>query len=92
MPKGFSEETKREVYEAQNGYDYFSLEPIDDFHHIVPNTKTNRKLYPLFINSPFNCLGVSRLSHIEKKSLFVISHKRTQMYEEYLRGLKNDQR
>ena len=87
--KGFPEEVRIAVFDAQNGYckDPDCLNKIDDFHHKLPNTKTNRKLFPLFINSPFNCTGLCRHTHTQKRHLFKITVQEAGMYEDYLRKL-----
>lgn len=93
MPKGFSIEVQRNILEAQNGYCAVKncYEVIEDFHHCLPNTKANRKLYPLFIDSPFNCKGLCRPCHINRSHLFRISDKEARMYEDFLRRLKGKQ-
>ena len=89
LTKGFSEETRQAVYGAQNGRCKICVEPIVDFHHKLPNTKINRKLFPLFINSVFNCAGLSRDCHTNKSYLFKVTEKEAQMYENWLKKLAN---
>ena len=37
-----------------------------DFHHVLPNTKVNRKLYKLYIDSVWNLMLVFHDAHITK--------------------------
>ena len=62
-PKGFSEEVRKEICEAQRWVCFLCLNRIDDFHHKLSNTNANRKLFPRFLNSPFNCVGLCRGCH-----------------------------
>jgi hypothetical protein len=58
-------------------------ERASEIHHIVPNTKSNVKKFPLFINSPFNLIPVSRECH-DTKNIRTITLKQAQIYESYL--------
>lgn len=80
----FSPETKRAVFEAQNGYSLLGLEKITDFHHKLPNNTANRKRFPLFIHSPMNCAGLSRRVHTNESHLYRITEKEASVYEKYL--------
>ena len=85
--KGFSEEVRREVYEAQNCMcgAIGCLEHADSCHHRVHNTATNRKLYPRFIHSPFNAVYLCNKCHdSEAIQQFKIPYKVAAMYEKYL--------
>lgn len=84
----FSNETKRAVFEAQNGISKEGLEPITDFHHKLPNTKANRRRFPLFIHSPFNCVGLSRGTHTNKSHLYRVTIKEAEMYEKFLEEME----
>ncbi len=86
MFKGFSEELKQEVSTAQNGKCYLCTKPIVDYHHCLPNTEVNRKLFPAFLNSPFNCRGLCRHCHEQRKAELKISENEAAMYELYLTG------
>ena len=88
--KGFSQETREAVYNAQNGYsaEIGSVEKIHSIHHKLPNTAPNRKRFPLFIHSPFNAVGLSENTHKNKPHLFTITLKEAQMYEDFLTELK----
>jgi len=40
------------------------IRPMTELHHAgIHNTKTNRKLYPILIHSPFNLVGVDKWYH-----------------------------
>ena len=79
-----------DIYNAQNGFCCVAgcCDRIDDFHHLVHNTKVNRKKYPLFIDSPMNLVGVCQHHHKEwtrypeTKGDYV--NKLAHVYEEYL--------
>lgn len=88
--KTFSIETQKAIFEAQHGICKVlnCYEPIVDFYHRVRNTKTNQKLYPLLINSVFNCTGLCRVCHINNSHLFNITNYEAEIYEDFLRGLK----
>jgi len=90
MTETFSEETRNAVYEAQNGYCATEgcLNPIHSFHHKLHNTKGNRKLFPLFIHSVFNCVGLCYNCHKNKSHLFRITEALAKVYEYFLRNLK----
>jgi len=88
MEKGwFPQAIRIAVHNAQNGKCYLCLNEIVDFHHKVPNTKCNRKLLPLFLISPFNCVGLCRECHEKKKGELYIPMALALVYEEYLHGL-----
>jgi len=82
----FSEETRIKVHEAYNGYCGFlgcSKEGID-FCHRKENTETNRKLYPHFIQSVFNCVLGCRDCHTERNHQIKITDRQAQLYENEL--------
>jgi hypothetical protein len=91
MAKTFSRDTINAIIDAQNGYCGVEncFERIVDCHHILHNTKAHQKLFPLFLQSPFNAIGLCRRHHQgPEKEQFKITEKQALMYEEYLRGLK----
>ena len=56
-----------------------------DIHHRLHNTKPNRKLFPLFIQSPMNGVGTCRDDHDSGAiEVFKITEKEARMYEEWL--------
>jgi len=84
MEKTFSQEVRGSILKAQNGYSKGSLEPIHSFHHMLPNTKANRKRCPLFIQSPMNCVGLSLRDHTHKAHKYRITEAEAQVYEDWL--------
>ena len=88
--KSFSIEVQRNIFECQNGVCKVAncYEPIVDFHHKISNTKANKKLYPLFINSPMNCKGLCRECHTERSHLFRITDNEAKVYESWLNRRK----
>lgn len=69
MKKYFSEETKRLAFSMSAGYcqcRHECTERATEFHHRLSNTKVNQKLYPLFLQSIFNCLPVHKSCHERK--------------------------
>ena len=89
--EGFSRETKESVDRAQHGYCRLCDRRIADFHHRVHNTATNRKLFPVFIQSIFNCVGLCRQCHTHKTHLVSILLDEAVEYEQALRELKGDE-
>jgi len=90
--KGFPDEVKRDIFECQNGICRVlnCYEPIVDFHHKLSQSKVNKRLYPLFINSPFNCVGLCRDCHTNRSHLFRVTEKEAEIYERFLNQNKND--
>lgn len=86
----FSEETKQAIAEAQNFYcaKKECNNTIHSFHHQLHNTKYYRLKYPLFIHSPFNCVGLCNNDHLNFHYLFEINENIAKVYEDYLRELK----
>jgi hypothetical protein len=64
---------------------------IHSFHHRLKNTETNRKLFPLFIDSPMNCAGLCEQHHVRHASVesLDITEEEAKNYEEFLESLKN---
>lgn len=85
--KTFSGEVRQDMLLASNGYCQCSekcLLTVMEFDHIVPNTKANNKLFPLFLHSPFNCRPINRGCHMQKgKSSITLGQ--AKVYEEYLK-------
>jgi 5-methylcytosine-specific restriction endonuclease McrA len=87
--KGFSKEVREAVVRSQHGYcDLCANKERLEVHHRVPNTKTNNKLFPLFLHSIFNAIALCYGCHTYKKHEYNISLDKAREYEEYLRGLK----
>lgn len=87
----FSDGVKQAEYDAHNGYCRIENcgQKIDDYHHRFPNTKVNQKLFPLFLQSIFNCAGICRHHHQRHTMVpgLKITEAETRIYEEYLRCL-----
>ena len=88
--KGFGEEVRTEIGKAQNGKCKRCRKDIVDFHHMLHNTKVNRKLFPLLIDSVFNCVGLCRDCHDNHKHKYRISLGLAAVYEYALNKLKMD--
>jgi hypothetical protein len=85
--KTFSDKTKTQVYEAQNGYCKGCLNKIHSYHHKLPNNKANRRKFPLFIHSPFNGVGLCLDCHTNKDHLYTITEQEAEGYERFLQEL-----
>lgn len=84
--QGFSPETRQAIFDSQGGMCAVKgcLNPIHSFHHCKANTKTNRKLYPLFLQSIFNCKGLCIKHHINY-AIWNITDALCRAYETWLR-------
>ena len=91
MDKTFSDEVKKAVCEAQNGFcrTRECLEKIHSFHHKLKNTAANREKHPLLIHSVLNCAGLCLDCHTNKDYLHRITEKESEIYERYLEKLKS---
>lgn len=78
------DDVKKLIFRAQNGRCDLCAEDIVDFHHKLHNTKTNRKLFPLFIDSAFNIVGLCRCCHAQFNYEFNMNEDMARAYEEYL--------
>ena len=85
----FSQLVRQLVNDAQFGFCKDCHEPILDFHHRIPNTKTNRRLYPNFIQSVFNCVGLCRHHH-EHYAKYNLMSEEVMSYEIWLRDFAQD--
>ena len=65
------------------------IEEATEFHHMLSNTKTNRKLYPLFVKSLFNCTPIAHGCHMTK-TLPRIDERYAEAFEWYLHAVKHD--
>ena len=88
--EGFSMETKRAIARGQHNYCAGCEKKIVDIHHKVHNTATNRKLFPLFIQSVFNGVGLCRRCHQDSAEVFCISLDMAVEYEQELSLLKTE--
>ena len=85
--KTFSDEVRVSMLEASYGYCQCTKHcgrTAEQAHHIVPNTKVNRKLYPLFIQSPFNLRYLNHICHLNKPLPEKPNETTLKVYEEYL--------
>ena len=82
----FPQEVKEKALKISNGYCCHRedcLEKVTEFHHELPNTEPNRKRFPLFIKSIFNCCPINHGCHMTKR-LPTIKEPAAQAYEWYL--------
>lgn len=87
--KTFSPRTREMMLRVSNGKCQCSFEcvkQVTEFHHKLPNTKVNQKLFPLFLQSPFNCLPINNDCHMSKPKIKVSESEAT-VFEEFLKDL-----
>ena len=91
IAKPFPEHVIRAVYNAQGGLCAVEgcRNKIVDYHHRKHNTKTNNKLYPLFIPSIFNCKGLCTKHHTNYAQ-WNITDALCRAYEEWLERFMTD--
>lgn len=85
----FSPEVRRLSALASNGYCQCSADCVEkatEFHHRVPNTKVNQQLYPIFLQSIFNCCHIAHGCHMTKP-LPKMREADAAVYEIYLRQI-----
>lgn len=63
---------------------YGWAEAPTELHHRIHNTKVNRKLYPLYIDSVWNLAAVSHWSHMAFPSWGRISYREAAARERFL--------
>jgi len=85
----FSNKVKQAIMDAQNGFCgmkdcYIQIHSI---HHKLHNTEYNRKRFPLFLQSPFNAVGLCAKCHRDYSRHFEVSEFEAEMYEEFLNDL-----
>ncbi|MFA5048567.1 MAG: hypothetical protein WC516_06105 [Patescibacteria group bacterium] len=89
----FSQEIREQLYKANRGYCSIPgcTNKAKECHHILHNTLVNQKKFPLFLQSPFNCAILCRDCHMKYStfSWLKITEKQAEVYESYLKGLKN---
>ena len=78
----FSQEVREKALYITGGYCEYDgcLKKATEFHHMLSNTKTNRNLFPRFIDSIFNCMPICNDCHMSKPKV-KISERRAEMYE-----------
>lgn len=81
----FSEEVRKRAYIITNGFCEYEgcVNKATEFHHKLANTSLNRKLYPKFIDSIFNCMPICSDCHMTKPKV-KISERRASIYESSL--------
>ena len=92
---GFTSEIRAAIFRAQHGRCKICVKQIQDCHHRLENTASNRKLFPLYLNSIFNGVGLCRDCHVNKTHEPEIrkpSLSEASEYENYLEELKNGNR
>lgn len=88
----FSHDVREAESNAHSGFcrvkDCFSK--VHSFHHRIPNTQVNLKLFPLFLQSAFNCAGVCEMHHVHHAAVpgLDISVREAAAYEQYLQNQK----
>lgn len=84
--KDFPKELKIQIAEAHNGYCAHEKchRKVHSIHHRVPNTKANQKLFPLFLQSPFNAVPLCEYCHREFAHFYKISYKVAELFEQWL--------
>ena len=78
--------TRELAFRQNGGYCMCSkecLEMSNEIHHKLPNTKVNKKKYPLFLESIFNLCPINHDCHMSKP-LPTISDWQAQIYEQWL--------
>lgn len=91
LKRSFSRDVKEQVCEAQHWVcKICGNARIQSYHHRLQDTVTNLKLFPLFIDSPFNCAGLCNACHDSDKiyTLTKITMEEAAVYEHYLKGIK----
>lgn len=85
----FTRQLKESCLEVRAGYCWNKncYNRVTEFHHLVPNTQTNRKLYPFFICSPINCFPICNDCHMNKALPVKPPELLIEIIEDYLRGL-----
>jgi hypothetical protein len=89
MKGSFSDKTKEIMLEAYNWVCATKgcFERVEHFHHILPNTDVNNKLYPLYTQSPFNCFPICSICHMNKPLPEKPPERLIILFEEYLTSL-----
>jgi hypothetical protein len=86
----FSEKVRLLAFSASNGYCQCSkgcTKKANQAHHLLANTKVNRKLYPLFTQSIFNLCPINNDCHLSNP-LPRVSEGFASVAEKYLQELK----
>jgi len=76
------------IFKAQHGYcgEEDCLGNATELHHRISNTVTNRKLFPLFIDSPMNLIGLCEYHHkLTGRTGYGIQEDVAMVYESFLK-------
>ena len=82
----FPQEVREKALDFSSGYcqhDKDCVERVTEFHHMLPNTTVNRRLYPAFLKSIFNCCPIAHGCHMNK-TVPTISDRQAETFEWYL--------
>ena len=82
---GFSEFVREAILNAQHGICDGCDRPATEVHHKMSNTVTNRKLFPHFLQSFFNGVGLCHDCHEQKSHLWRVSYDWAWQAEGYLK-------
>jgi len=85
-------ELREMVFSLSHGYCMCSpdcTEKATDVHHLLPNTKVNRMLFPLFIESIFNKCPINNGCHLNKPIPTIKDHQ-ARIYERWLEKFKEE--
>ncbi len=83
----FSEQVRYDENKAHHGFCRVKdcVERVHSYHHRLPNTQPNRKKFPLFIQSPFNCAALCFDHHEGHATAGVdITDLEAEVYERFL--------
>jgi len=91
--KTFSKKTREAVLRASNGRCSYQdcLNMATEFHHMLPNLVYYQNLFPLFLQSPFNCMAICNDCHMTKPKVKVKENFAI-VYEEFLNDLSKNTR
>jgi hypothetical protein len=82
-------ETRDLAFQLSHGYCRCSpecVEKADQAHHLLPKSKVNQRLYPLFVHSIFNICPIFNGCHMTKPLPTIKPHE-AEIYERYLQKL-----
>ena len=81
----FPERVRVDILSAYSGYCADCTNQTTEIHHRLANTKTNRKLFPLFIQSIFNAVPLCRECHSQRSHKWKVELNLAAAYEQYLK-------
>jgi len=83
---------KEKIFDAYNWRCQCSKDcykPATDLNHLKIQSKVNKEKFPLYIHSPFNLKPWNNGCHLNKPLPKEPSDELCQVYEDYLKGLKD---